>query len=335
IAGANEEEVKTLISKQGKFEAKILNNTVFKGGQDVTDVCRKAECSGIDPRAGCGQVSEDVWSCRFFFTIGLSQEAADRQAKETQNLNVITEGGDRFLNESLDLYLDNEKVDTLRIGAELKGRATRDIQISGSGTGNNQQNAVSDALNNMKRLQTILITGSLPTTLSIVKTDSISPTLGNEFIENAILVSLVAILGVALVILIRYRRIVVAVPILIIVWLEVFLVVVVTSLVGQRLDIASIAGIIVAVGTGVDDQIVITDEILKGEKEDYYNWVQKLKKAFFIVIASYATTMASMIPLLFAGAGLLKGFAITTMIGVTIGVTITRPAFAKIIEILL
>jgi preprotein translocase subunit SecD len=43
----------------------------------------------------------------------------------------------------------------------------------------------------------------------------------------------------------------------------------------------------------------------------------------------------AMIPLMSAGAGLLKGFAITTLIGITIGVFITRPAYANVIEILL
>jgi len=38
---------------------------------------------------------------------------------------------------------------------------------------------------------------------------------------------------------------------------------------------------------------------------------------------------------MFAGAGLLLGFAITTVAGVTIGVLITRPAFGAILEILL
>jgi preprotein translocase subunit SecD len=42
-----------------------------------------------------------------------------------------------------------------------------------------------------------------------------------------------------------------------------------------------------------------------------------------------------MIPLIFAGAGMLKGFALTTIIGVSVGVFITRPAYASIIEILL
>jgi len=38
---------------------------------------------------------------------------------------------------------------------------------------------------------------------------------------------------------------------------------------------------------------------------------------------------------MFAGAGLIKGFALTTIAGVTIGVFITRPAFAAMIEKLL
>jgi len=42
-----------------------------------------------------------------------------------------------------------------------------------------------------------------------------------------------------------------------------------------------------------------------------------------------------MLPLWWMGAGLIRGFALTTIAGVTIGVLITRPAYAKIIEILM
>jgi preprotein translocase subunit SecD len=42
--------------------------------------------------------------------------------------------------------------------------------------------------------------------------------------------------------------------------------------------------------------------------------------------------LVALIPLLWAGAGLLKGFAITTIIGITIGVLITRPAFAEMVK---
>ena len=53
IAGANEEEIRTLLAKQGKFEAKIANETVFVGGKDIIFVCRSADCAGIDPNVGC------------------------------------------------------------------------------------------------------------------------------------------------------------------------------------------------------------------------------------------------------------------------------------------
>ena len=49
-------------------------------------------------------------------------------------------------------------------------------------------------------------------------------------------------------------------------------------------------------------------------------------------MASYFTTLVAMAPLWSAGAGLLRGFAITTIIGISIGVLVTRPAFAAIIE---
>ncbi len=51
IAGATEEEVKDLLAKQGKFEAKVENDTVFIGGNDITYVCKSADCAGIDPNA--------------------------------------------------------------------------------------------------------------------------------------------------------------------------------------------------------------------------------------------------------------------------------------------
>ncbi|HJO01819.1 MAG TPA: protein translocase subunit SecD, partial [Candidatus Woesearchaeota archaeon] len=97
---------------------------------------------------------------------------------------------------------------------------------------------------------------------------------------------------------------------------------------------AAVAGIIIAVGTGIDHQIIIADETLRG-RGIIYDWKQRIKNAFFIIMASYFTVFVALIPLVFAGAGLLKGFAITTILGASIGVFISRPVFARVIEILL
>ena len=334
IAGVNEEEVKELVARQGKFEAKIGDNIVFKGGNDIPYICRSADCSGIDPNTGCSQTNGQ-WFCRFRFSISLSPEAAERQAELTENLDIVTEGQQDYLNETLDLYLDNQHVDSLNIGAELKGRAITDIQISGSGMGTTEQAALFESLKNMKRLQTILITGSLPVKLNIVKTDAISPALGEKFVKNAFFIGFLALLGVSLIVFLRYRRIELSLSIIITVIAEVILILGVAALIGWNIDIAAIAGIIIAIGSGVDDQIVISDELLRKEQQIFFNWKQRIRNAFFIIMAAYFTTVVAMLPLMRAGAGLLKGFAITTIIGISVGVFITRPAFAAFVEILL
>ncbi|MBI2652152.1 hypothetical protein HYX00_01690 [Candidatus Woesearchaeota archaeon] len=337
IAGATEEEIKDLLAKQGKFEAKIGNNSVFRGGQDIVYVARSANEAGIDPSAGCTP-SGSQWFCRFRFSITLSQDAAQRQADATKDLTVVYDsvsGRSDYLSEKLELHLDDKKVDELNIGADLKGQAVTQISISGSGVGANQQEAVFDSLQNMKRLQTILITGSLPVKLNIVKTDAISPVLGEGFVKNSMIMSLFAIIAVAIVIGIRYWKLMIAIPILITMLSEVIILLGVAAFIGWNIDMAAIAGILVAIGTGVDDQIVITDETLKGETATIYNWKEKVKRAFLIIMLAYFTVVVAMIPLIFAGAGLLKGFAITTIIGVTIGVFITRPAYSSFVEIML
>ena len=337
IAGATEEEIKDLLARQGKFEAKIGNKTVFRGGNDIVYVARSANEAGIDPAAGCS-ASGSQWFCRFRFAITLSQEAAQRQADATKDLTVVYDpvsGRSDYLSEPLELYLDDKKVDELNIGADLKGQAETQIAISGSGDGANNQEAIFNSLQNMKRLQTILITGSLPVKLNIVKTDAISPVLGEGFVKNAILMSLLAIVSVAIVIGIRYRKMLIAIPILITMLSEVIILLGVAAFIGWNIDMAAIAGILVAIGTGVDDQIVITDETLKGETATVYNWREKVKRAFVIIMLAYLTVVVAMIPLIFAGAGLLKGFAITTIIGVTIGVFITRPAYSSFVEIMM
>ncbi len=330
VAGASKEDVRELVGKQGKFEAKIGNETVFIGEKrDVTFVCRNnAECSGVRQ---CNDINGGA-SCQFEFGITLSGEAAQRQADITDKLDVNLTGD--YLSKTLDLYLDDKLVDKLQISTSLKGSKTTQIAISGPGTGATRDEALKNALKNMNKLQTILITGSLPFKLEIVKLDSISPKLGSEFIRNSFLTGILAMIAVAAVIYARYRRLVVAIPMIAIMLSEIVLLLGFAALIKYNIDIAAIAGIIASVGTGVNDQIVIADEVMKGQVV-MSNWKERIKRAFFVIFSAYAATVAAMIPLLRAGAGLLTGFAITTIVGVSIGVLITRPAFASIIEKLL
>lgn len=332
ISGATKEEVRELVAQQGKFEAKIGNDTVFIGGkQDITYVCRNdGTCSGIkscDP-------TQNGYACEFQFEIELSPEAAKKHAEITKNLDVnFSESGEEILSKPLGLYLDDKLVDTLVISADLKGKEATRIAISGPGFGTDQENAIEETGKNMNKLQTVLITGSLPFKLEIVKIDSISPTLGKAFVNNALTTCLIAMCAVALILYGRYRKLRIAIPILITMLSETLLTLGFAVIIKYNLDLAAIAGIVASVGTGVNDQIVITDEVLRegGVGEVNYNWKDRIKRAFSIIFTAYATIVFAMLPLLRAGAGLLTGFAFTTIVGVTIGVFITRPAFASVI----
>jgi len=327
IAGMTSSNLKELISQQGKFEAKIGNETVFIGGEkDISSVSRSGTDSGI---YSC-DASTSGYYCTFKFTVYLSQEAAERQANITKDLEVNSTSSGNYLSKKLDLYLDDRLVDSLLIGEDLKGRITTQIQISGSGSGTTEEDAYNSAQEEMKTLQTILITGSLPFKLSVVKLDTISPTLGSSFSKYLFIAAIVALTLVALTILLKYKTKAAIAP-LIICTSEIIITLGISAFMKWDLDLMAIAGILATIGTGVDDQIVVLDET---RREEELSIKQKIKNAFVIVFGAYFTSVASLLPLAWVGGGLLKGFVLTTLTGITLGVLITRPAFADIISLI-
>jgi len=214
-------------------------------------------------------------------------------------------------------------------GESLQGRVTTQISISGSGSGATEDDAYEATKAEMKQLQTILMTGSLPYKLEIVKLDTISPILGQEFVNSILLAGLVAILVVALIIFGRYRDWKSSMALVATTVSEVIIILGIASMIQWNLDLPGIAGILATIGTGIDDLIILLDE---STHSFALTLKQRLKRAFTIIMGAYFTTLVSLLPLMWAGAGLLKGFAITTIIGISVGVFITRPAFSDMIK---
>lgn len=327
IAGATPSDIKSLLGEQGKFEAKIKNITVFEGeNRDISDVCRNdAKCSGVRE---CFP-TQGGFFCNFAFVVYLQQGAAQKHADVTRNLSLDQTG--QYLSESIYFYVDDNEVSSLLIGSSLRGQETTEILIQGSGTGTTREEAIKVAREEMNKLQTILLTGSLPYKLEIVKLDTISPTLGQEFEKNIIYLGVIVFAIISLAIFIKYRKIEVTLAVILTMFSEAFLTLAIASFLRWNLDASAIAGIIAGLGTGVNDQILITDETFSGEKTSE-SVKQKIKRALFIIVGAFLTIIAAMLPLFWAGAGMLRGFALTTIIGVSVGILITRPAFADIIK---
>lgn len=194
-----------------------------------------------------------------------------------------------------------------------------------------------EAFDTLEELTILLESGSLPTPVKSISKETISPSLGESFKSLVILMGILAFVIVGIVVAIRYRSYKLAIPIVIIGASEVVLNLGFIAITQRPLDLAAFAGLIAAIGTGVDSEIVITDEILSKGKKIKESLIQRTKAALFIIITSAFTMIAVMLPItMFAraypGIDKLYGFAVVAMIGALIGVFITRPAFGKIIE---
>jgi preprotein translocase subunit SecD len=227
------------------------------------------------------------------------------------------------------LYLDENLITELSIAADLKGQAYTTPAITGF------RKTRDDTVKEQLMLKSILKSGSLPVSLEIIRADQISPNLGREFIEATLIAVIVASITVATVLYIRYRSLKILLPNMIWSISELILTLGGAALIKWTLDLSSIAGLIAAIGTGTNDQIIIIDEMLGGgdeEDEKLYSKKQKIKRAFFYVFSAAATIIASVVPMIFVGMGAMRGFAVTTLLGIFIGVIITRPAFAIVVQ---
>ncbi|MDO8554440.1 MAG: hypothetical protein Q7S22_06540 [Candidatus Micrarchaeota archaeon] len=202
--------------------------------------------------------------------------------------------------------------------------------VTGTAKGTTTQEKRKDATDNERKIESILKGGSLPVQISLGSRTSIPPTLGNEFLKLSFIGLIAVVVAISIFIGIRYRRIKLILPIIGITIAE--LIVLVSILGSFEIDLAAIAGIIAALGVGVDSQIVITDELLKKNDSTHE---EKISYAFGIIRTNVIVAVIAMVPLLFGvyfGIVEVVGFAISTMLGALLGFLLTRPAYAVLAD---
>jgi preprotein translocase subunit SecD len=381
MTGGSQQEIDSLLARQGKFEAKIprivtitngkgdlLNRTVvvtngsvtvdgkpygindtfeldgipfqFINTSSNTAVFMATVLTGSDVKSVC--ITEQAGICasriqkvqngyQFMFQITVSDEGARKFAAVTRGMHQIVNptSGESYLESKIIFYIDEKSITELSIGSDLAGQALTNPSIDGF------RSTRDDAVQEKLSLQSILQSGSLPVSLTATRIDQISPTLGAGFLKSAGIAGALAAAGVAIVLFVRYRRIKIALPVVLTSVSEVIMILGVAAVINWTIDLASLAAIIATVGTGVDAQIMIIDEMLMGAHHKIYTTKERIKRAFFIIFGSASTVIAAMVPMAVIGIGAMRGFAIVTMIGVLIGIFVTRPAFSKIAEAVL
>ncbi len=328
-SSSKKNEIYDLVKRQGIFEAKIGNQTVFTG-EDVYKVFNDPQHAGLQ---GCSQNTEGH-ICSYRFTVEINSKAADNMLNIASSLSEKSDG---YLSEKLCFYLDSKEITCLNVASSFKYEkvTTPSITVSGR-TMDTEKQAIDSGNREMKFLQTILSTKSLPSRLEIVQSYSISTNIGEKLLDNALFVGIMALFFVSMIVALRYRHPGIFVSIFIALIGEVIIILGVAGMLNKMItiDLAAIGGLIAAIGTGVDDQIIITDEYFKKNKTEVKS-KKKIKNAFYVIMVAYFTTVAAMVPLMFAGLKMLQGFCFMILLGITIGVLITRPAYAAMLRIIM
>ena len=215
----------------------------------------------------------------------------------------------------------------------LGQRAITQYSITGMASGVTPEEQQQNALIELRELKSILSGGRLPVTTIVGSYYDVSPSLGRQFLLYSMIALFFAVFAVSLFLTLRYRKLSLTIPIVATSVIELVLLLAVIGTFGT-LDLSAMAGIIALIGTGVDNQIVITDEFSRKRRADEseVSGKEKLSRAFFIVFATAGISIASMSPLFFSGIVEVTGFAVATMLGVIIGIAVTRPAYGVVAE---
>ncbi len=348
-------ETITIISIEDTIAAVYID--LFEGS-DVENVLSGSQSSQVIPR-GDG-------TYEFSFTVQVSDYGAGKFRKLTSGYSSNRNSFDNnYIEPKLILLLDGRLITELNIATSIAGTFAKTATISGGA------NSLEEANREKLLIESTLRSGSLPVKLEIVKVDTITESSGKELVRSTVYVALAGIIAVIIIIAYRYRDYKIILPMILISLLEILIVLgmasnqifagvvillavvigvikkEVTGLIGWitfiamigvassivitqwTIDIPVIAGFIAILGAGIGQLIIMTDQLFK-EKGKHLD--ERRKVAMHMIWSSAATIVFAMIPLILGGIGSLKGFAIATIIGVFIGILITRPAYVAIIE---
>ena len=317
LAGTDINTAQDLVSSQGKFEIRIITtgneseHVLF--GDSVTSVSRPSQSPPGSQSWGVGFTLDDA-GAEAFRDAAIKYNAV--RDPQNHNLVMLLDGGVVY---SAPLSSD--------LATQLLKGTVRDLSAS-TGTGE-------EALSEAQILEIHLRAGALPVDVAIAGSGSVTADLGEYFKLICVLAALFALLAVAVSVYFRYREPSIVLPMVLTNLAEIIILLGIARYI-QQLDFASIAGIIAVIGTGIDQLVIVTDEVLHDGKVPSPNvYMKRFKRALVIITLAAGTAIIAMIPLALMDLSTLKGFAIITILGVLVGVLVTRPVYGKIIMAIL
>ena len=316
LAGVDMATAQEIVGTQGMFEIRVqttanqTEHVLF--GDQITSV---------------GVPQKDP----YYQTWGVSFTLTDAGAQALRDGALKYGAVDNPQAHNLVMLLDNKTVYNAPLSGDLAAQLRSAPVKSLSATTGTGDAGLEDAMT----LEIHLRAGALPVKVDTVGSGSVPAALGEQFKTTVIIAGLLALLTVGVVVYYRYREPAIVLPMLATTVSEIIILLGIARFI-QQLDLASIAGLIAVVGTGIDQLVIITDEVLhEGRVPSPNLYMKRYKRAFGIIAVAAATVFIAMLPLALMDLSTLRGFAIITILGVVIGILVTRPAYGKVIMAIL
>jgi len=211
------------------------------------------------------------------------------------------------------------------------GQTSQQFSIEGTAKGDTYQDRQAAAVAEMSRIKSILSGGALPVAIELGSVITVPPSLGTEFLNYSIIGMAVAGFTVLLFIAFRYRHPEHFLPLVFVAVSQMTILISFMAAVGT-LDLSTIAGLFGTLGTSVDYQIVITDEILghgAGGKDEAK---RRLNKAKYILTRDVGVLIVVLLPLMFSNIVEVIGFATATLLGSLLGLALTTLVYNAVID---
>ncbi len=163
-----------------------------------------------------------------------------------------------------------------------------------------------------------ITSGQFEVKLSLLESNTVSPTLGEQALFYGIIAGIIGLVLVMAFLIWRYRMlgVVASMSLLLYTALMLFFL---SVLPWVQLTLPGIAGIILSIGMAVDANVIIYERI----RDEYKNGKSMLassnfgfKRATMAIVDSNVTTIIAAVVLLIFGTGSIRGFAITLLVGI-------------------
>lgn len=319
----NPEYVKTLLGKTAKLSFHLVDS----------------RSSAMDARRGKLSTSSRLIKGSEGETYVISRKPVvggenlvDAQASFQDGMPVVSFkfnslGGKKFgeatsdnVGERLAIVLDNEVISAPVINGPI---------IGGSGiiSGNFTVKSAND-------LALLLRSGALPAPLEVLEERTVGAGLGADSIREGIFASIIGLIAVVVFMIAAYGLFGLFTTIT--VFMNLFLMLGVLSLIGATLTLPGIAGIILTIGMAVDANVLIFErmrEEVKHGRSTKDAAEAGFNEAWSTIVDSNLTTLVAALVLFYFGSGPVRGFAVTLAIGIATSmftsVTVTRLIIAS------